>query len=121
VNRRHRLRGRAAFRGVRSLRASSSTESLRVAVAPNERGVARIGFAVPRAVGGAVVRNRVRRRLRETLRPRLGELEGLDVVVSVRPGAERLGWERLSDELARCATSARRRLASTRSPAGTRA
>jgi ribonuclease P protein component len=35
---------------------------------------ARIGFATPKAVGGSVVRNRLRRRLREAVRMSLGRL-----------------------------------------------
>jgi ribonuclease P protein component len=47
----------------------------------------RIGFAVPRAAGGAVERNRIKRRLRETWRERLEHVpEGHDYVLIVRPG-----------------------------------
>ena len=41
---------------------------------------------IPKRVGKAVVRNRVRRRLREILRT-LNLTEGYDVVISVRPEA----------------------------------
>lgn len=34
----------------------------------------RIGFTAPRALGKAVVRNRIKRRVREALRPRLDQL-----------------------------------------------
>ena len=34
----------------------------------------RIGFTVPRALGGAVVRNRLKRRFREAVRPGLDRL-----------------------------------------------
>lgn len=37
-------------------------------VLPNDLGASRYGFAVGKRVGGAVVRNRVRRRLREAIR-----------------------------------------------------
>jgi len=36
-----------------------------------EKGV-RVGFTCPRALGGAVVRNRIKRRVREVVRLRLG-------------------------------------------------
>lgn len=110
MNRRHRLRSRAAFRAVGDQRAASATGSLRVAVAPNGGLVARVGFAIPRAVGGAVVRNGVRRRLRETLRPRLAELEGLDVVVSVRPAVRAMATAQLVAEVERCTDGAVSRL-----------
>jgi len=47
-----------------------------------------VGFAVSRAVGGAVVRNRVRRRLRHLVRSRLSLLpRGSLVVVRALPDA----------------------------------
>ena len=57
----------------------------------------RAGFVVPKAVGGAVDRNRVKRRLRHLVRSRLGELPpGTDLVVRTQPGAA----DRSSTELA---------------------
>ncbi len=52
----------------------------------------RLGLAVPRAVGNAVVRNRLKRRLRELFRTRfrtaLDESPGpCDLVIRARPGA----------------------------------
>ncbi len=59
----------------------------------------RIGFAVPRAVGGAVERNRIKRRLREVWDERLERVPaGNDYVLIVRPGlveaaeANGFGW-----------------------------
>ena len=50
-------------------------------------GDARLGLAVPRAVGGAVVRNRVKRQLKEIWRGRLERIPaGRDYVIVVRPG-----------------------------------
>jgi ribonuclease P protein component len=49
---------------------------------------ARVGFVVSRAVGGAVVRNRVKRRLRASVAQRLGDLPaGVVVVVRAQPAA----------------------------------
>ena len=48
----------------------------------------RVGFVVSKAVGGAVVRNRVKRRLRHLVAAELGDAAtGLDVVVRALPGA----------------------------------
>jgi ribonuclease P protein component len=41
----------------------------------------KVGFAVPRALGGAVVRNRMKRRLREAIRPRLARLPARWLIV----------------------------------------
>lgn len=60
----------------------------------------RFGFIVSRAVGGAVIRNRVRRRLRAIgygLLPGVGS--GRDVVVRALPGIEQLAWATLRQEI----------------------
>jgi ribonuclease P protein component len=50
-------------------------------------GTTRFGLATSRALGSAVVRNRVRRRLREVLRSMAPDLRpGWDVLVIARPG-----------------------------------
>jgi len=50
----------------------------------------RVGFSVSRKVGGAVTRNRTKRRLRECVRPWLPDMKnGLYVVVAHPPAAER--------------------------------
>ena len=64
----------------------------------------RVGFAVPRAAGGAVERNRIKRRLREVWDERLaGVPEGHDYVLIVRPGlveaAEANGFEWLGERV----------------------
>jgi len=47
----------------------------------------RFGFSVPRAVGPAVVRNRIKRQLREVWQSRLDRVPaGNDYVLIVRPG-----------------------------------
>lgn len=57
-----------------------------LAVDRNELEGTRFGFVVGRRVGGAVVRNRVKRRLREAVRRHLEEVPGgWDVVLIARP------------------------------------
>lgn len=51
---------------------------------------ARLGLAVSRRVGSAVVRNHVKRRVREWFRRHRGPLAGLDLVVIARPAAAAL-------------------------------
>ena len=67
---------------------------------------AQVGFVVSRAVGNAVVRNRVRRRLRHLVRDRLAELSvlpgGAVLVVRALPDAARASYDELRADLARC-------------------
>jgi ribonuclease P protein component len=91
-----RLRRRADFTatvrgGVRSA-APAVVIHLRVPSSgpadPASADPARAGFVVSRAVGSAVVRNRVRRRLRHLARPRLADLPGGSaLVVRATPAA----------------------------------
>ena len=61
---------------------------------------ARVGFVVSRAVGGAVVRNRVRRRLRHLARGYLGSLpDGSLLVVRANPRAATARQADLAAEL----------------------
>jgi ribonuclease P protein component len=109
----HRLTSRpqflAAAKGVSLARGA-------VVVQRRDRGdgdpVVRIGFTATRKVGGAVVRNRCKRRLREAARaavPTHG-VPGSDYVFIARQGTADRTWERLLDDvksaLTRLATSA---------------
>jgi ribonuclease P protein component len=59
-----------------------------------------VGFTASRKVGGAVERNRAKRRLREAARkclPELG-LGGVDYVFVARPATPEIAWARLLDD-----------------------
>lgn len=61
----------------------------------------RIGLATPRTLGGAVDRNRIRRRLRELIRERYPTLPvGWDLLVAARPQAVRASFAELREALA---------------------
>lgn len=69
---------------------------------------ARAGFVVPRTVGGAVVRNRVRRRLRHLMRERMAELPaGATLVVRAMPGAGDASYAQLGLDLDAALAAAR--------------
>lgn len=60
----------------------------------------RVGFIVSKAIGGAVVRNRVQRRLRHMMRPRLVDLpNGSLLVVRAKPSATTARAEELDAQL----------------------
>jgi ribonuclease P protein component len=107
VQRRHRLSRSRDFDAVYRHGSSASTRYLVLHWFPREddRGVPRLGLAVPRAVGSAVVRNRVKRLLREAWRELLPRVPGgHDYVLAARPGlaepAEARGQEWLAGEVA---------------------
>ena len=65
------------------------------------------GFVTSKRIGGAVVRNRVRRRLRDAVRAEQGRLrEGFWFVVIARPPAARASYAELKDEWLRLAERA---------------
>ena len=86
MERRYRLRGRNRFRGIRE-RGQRWVHPLAVLGGlPNGLDHTRCGFIVGRKLGGAVERNRIRRRLREAVRLSYQHmLPGWDLVWIARP------------------------------------
>ncbi len=69
---------------------------------PNELGTLRLGLSVSKKVGNAVVRNTLRRRMREIFAVVSGEGKGdLDLVISARPAAREATFEELRGEFER--------------------
>lgn len=67
----------------------------------------RAGFVTSKRLGGAVVRNRVRRRLREIVRRHQREIRaGIEIVAIARPAAGRATYAALEDEWLRLARRA---------------
>jgi ribonuclease P protein component len=66
---------------------------------PNTIGKPRLGLSVSKKVGTSVVRNKVRRRLREVFRSSAEALPGeMDLVISARPAAAGATFEELNEE-----------------------
>lgn len=84
-----RLRHALEFQRVRSGKLRKSRGPLLASASPNGLGHPRMGLAVGKRVGNAVVRNGMKRRLREAFRVVRADLvaEGvsLDLVLGVRP------------------------------------
>lgn len=82
----HRLRHQRDFDAAYQAGVAKSVGPLRVFAKPNDLGHGRLGLNVSTRVGNAVVRNRVKRLLRESFRLLQHELPGAyDFIVIVRP------------------------------------
>src|SRR5713226_6941757 len=94
MKREQRLRSAADFQRVRDQSPRVWPHRLLVLhVAPNDLDRARVGITVSGRVGKAVVRNRIRRRLREALQVRFDALvAGYDVLVVARPASAQASW-----------------------------
>ncbi|MCP3902816.1 MAG: ribonuclease P protein component [Planctomycetes bacterium] len=84
--RRMRLARQEDFRAAYQARVNRRAGPLAVYLRGNGLDHARLGISIPRRVGRAVVRNLIRRRVREAFRHlRLTLGAGYDVVINVRP------------------------------------
>jgi ribonuclease P protein component len=99
----HRLTDGESFRqAVRSGRRAGSN-TLVVHLGQGSSPVPRVGFVVSKAVGNAVTRNRVQRRLRHLAREHVSSLPGSALlVVRALPPAAEASSAQLADDLARC-------------------
>ena len=79
-----------------------SSTHFTVFVRSNELALSRFGFSIKKALGGAVVRNRIRRRLREIVRCHRQEIPpGWDIVIHPKSRVATAEFAGLSEELVR--------------------
>lgn len=107
----HRIRTSVQFSATTRSGARNGRRNVVVYVRPTQQDrPARFGFVVSKAVGNAVRRNRVKRRLRELAQTTVRQTPyGYDVVVRALPPASRADWAELAADYAKAwrAASAR--------------
>ena len=99
MRRQQRLRKRKDFDSVYRKGRASANELVALRVLRNHLPHNRYGFSVGKRLGKAVVRNRVRRRLREGVRS-LPVQPGWDVVISARRPAAAADYHELREAMA---------------------
>jgi len=87
----------------RGRRRHGSLVTLYFLSAEPERGYTRFGISVSRKVGGAVVRNRIKRRIRECYRrwSKRRKLPAVDLLIHVKPAAAQADFSTLRTEVLR--------------------
>lgn len=94
------LRRRADFEAVARSGSVSATRLLVLRAQRTNGPTTRVGLATPASLGGAVERNRVRRRMRELVRARHGEMgAGWNLLVIMKPAARDASFAELGSAL----------------------
>ncbi|MDP9237475.1 MAG: ribonuclease P protein component [Chloroflexota bacterium] len=93
-----RLRRRKDFAAAYRTGRVQSDRLLVLRVAPNGSNATRFGFVAGKVVGGAVVRNKIKRRLREAAR-RTGAAVGFDIVIGARKPCAAASYRELREAL----------------------
>lgn len=94
------LKRNKQFRQVYRKGKSVACRELVLIYAKNRSDMVHVGFSVGKKLGNSVVRNRVKRRLREAFRPNLPLLlPGFDLIVIARDAARDAPFSSLTDSL----------------------
>ncbi|NBQ55155.1 MAG: ribonuclease P protein component [Verrucomicrobia bacterium] len=94
------LRRRSEFLAIRREGESESGSHLKLNWRPSPTSARRMAIVVPKTCGNAVVRNRIKRWVREAWRALQSDLPaGLDSVWVARPKAGQAGLEKIQEEI----------------------
>lgn len=94
LNKESRLRKRSLFRKVYEEGRFVANKMMAMHFIPNPDHSRRIGFSAGKKLGGAVVRNRCKRRLRECYRLHQNEMPaGVDLIIVARRALVNAKWE----------------------------
>ena len=96
----NRLRSNMEFKRVYSKGKNYWNRNLILYVRKNNTNITRIGFSVSKKIGKSVVRNKVKRRMREICRLRLDQLkEGYDLVFIPKKNVVDLTYKELESAM----------------------
>ena len=97
MERQYRLQKNKAFQYVYHRGKSVACRDLVMLIAKG-RGM-KVGFSVSKKVGNAVTRNKVKRRLRECVRPYIGDVKNGLYVIVARPSAAEASFQSLQRDV----------------------
>ena len=100
MKRKYRLRRNSDFQQVRRLGKSYASPIMVLAFLQNELGYNRFGFVVSKRLGKAFRRNKIKRRMRESVRLRIQEIKpGFDLILIARKHIEQATYSEISRSL----------------------
>ena len=103
LKREYRLKKRYQFNYTYSHGQTQGTKNLLICYTPSNNKVIKIGLSVTKKVGGAVVRNRVKRLIRVAITPHLLHLKNnYNLIIVARPTIVNLSLNEIEKELAYC-------------------
>jgi ribonuclease P protein component len=118
VKRRYRVRADRRFREIRQRGRSVSNDLLVLCALANDLPYSRFGFAVNSRIGNAVVRNRIKRRLREIMRLCMAGIRpGCDIILIARKPIRSADYHQLETACARLLRRAQLLLEDEEAPA----
>ncbi|MGM0446055.1 MAG: ribonuclease P protein component [Bacillota bacterium] len=94
------LKQKKDFQKVFNLGKSTASKYLVLYWNPNKLNNNRYGFSISKRIGKAVVRNKLKRRLKEIIRTRLNNTAcGYDIIIIARRPVNSLGFSEIKDDL----------------------
>lgn len=108
MKRHHRVRSSKRFAEIRQHGRTATNELLVLCALPNDLDFNRFGFSVSARVGNAVVRNRIKRRLRAAMRLQMDQIAtGWDIIWIARRPISKANYHEMFNACARLLRRAR--------------